>query len=124
MHYLATRIGDITTDDILLIGLPVLFGLLILSWIAYSSTKHKQNAENSAKPVLGAIAKVVDKQQIAPNTIAFEVWVMFETESGERIRVVCKANNNYIIGDRGYLKYQGTKLLDFERFTDEAENDG
>lgn len=115
MFTLATKISDITVEEILQFGFPVLIGMFVIALIFYCVAKHKRDVEDDARPVLQATATVVDKQQIAPNTIAFEVWVMFETESGDRVRLVCKPDHNFIVGDKGYLKWQGSRLFSFER---------
>lgn len=114
MSLLARRISDITTDDILsfalifmCVGVTCLF--IMLAW------KKKNDRETRYMPVEGMEASIVDKQQLSPNTYAFEVWVLFEGDDGRRIRLMCKSNNDYVIGDKGYVKWQGTKLFSFER---------
>lgn len=114
MFILSTRISDITVEEILQFGFPVLFGMAIISLVLYLGLKHARDAENDARPVQRANAKVIDKQQVAPNSIVFEIWILFETESGERVRVSCPANNNYVIGDCGCLSWQGSKLHSFQ----------
>lgn len=114
MVFLAKKIGNFTAGDILMI-FPILLGLFIIAAIVYGVIKKRQEAENNAQPVQSADAIIVDKQKIEPNTIAFETWVLFETEEGKRMRLICKANNDYVVGDKGYLKWQGTRLFSFER---------
>ena len=115
MVTLATKISDITVEEILQFGFPILFGLMIIALVFYGIAKHKRNAEDDAQPILEENAKVIDKQQVAPNAIVFEVWVMFETETGKRVRLLVKPNDVYIIGDEGCLRWQGTRLYSFER---------
>ena len=54
-------------------------------------------------------------QRVDSNTIAVVTWTLFETSDGNRVRLSGKANNTYVIGDKGYLKWQGTRLISFER---------
>lgn len=115
MFVLATKISDITVEEIFQFGFPIMIGLAIIAWILYGAMKYRREVEDGAQPVLEAAAKVIDKQQIAPNSITIETWVMFETNSGNRMRLVCKPNNDYIIGDKGYLVWQGSRLISFER---------
>lgn len=115
MVILSTKISDITVEEILQFGFPVLFGLAIIALVLYGIAKHKRDAEDDAQPILEENAKVIDKQQVAPNAIVFEVWIMFETETGKRVRLNCKPNDAYIVGDEGCLRWQGTRLYSFER---------
>lgn len=122
MFFLSTRIGDITVEELLQIGLPILLGMAIVSLIFYAVAQNRREAENNAQPVRSATARVVDKQQIPVNTIAFEVWVLFETQYGDRVRIMCPANNSYIVGDIGYLRWQGSKLYSFDRGSTGPQN--
>ena len=115
MVVLDTRISDITVEEVLQFGFPVLIGLAIIALVFAYIAKRKRDAENDAQPILEENAKVIGKQEVASNAIAFEVWVMFETETGKRVRLNCKPNDVYIVGDEGCLKWQGTRLYSFER---------
>lgn len=105
---------DITMDNLVIL-LGVLFGLGFIGFGIFVWALRKENAANNAQPVRKAVAKIVDKQQIQPGTIAFEAWILFETEDGNRVRVMGKANNDYVIGDSGDLKWQGNRLIAFIR---------
>lgn len=115
MNILATRVSDITVEEIMQFGFQILIGMTVFALIFYWVAKGRRDAADDAQPVRQATATVVDKQQIPPNAIVFEVWVMFETEYGDRVRVVCKPDHNYIVGDKGHLKWQGSRLYSFER---------
>lgn len=107
---------DISIDD-LVIGFGVLLGLFFISLIVFLAIRKKQNDENNAQPIQRMMAKIVDKQKLDPGTIAFETWTLFETEIGARVRLVGKANNDYVVGDQGELTWQGSRLISFERKT-------
>ena len=124
MLTLATRLGDITLEEILLIGVPALLGTLAIFLLWYAAVKHRRDVENSAHPILVENAKVIDKHQGAPNTLAFEAWVLFETESGKRVRLFANPNDIYLVGDEGRLRWQGTRLIAFERGRMVKENAG
>ena len=112
---LATRIGDITVEEMLEIGFPVLIGVMVVALIFWAIAKNRRDTLDAEQPVKEANAKVVDVQQLPPNAIAFERWVIFETESGERVRLLVKVSELYIAGDEGHLKWQGSKLYFFNR---------
>lgn len=124
MFYLSTRIGDITVEELAQICLPVMVGLAVVSLVIWAVMRNSQEAANNAQPVRSATVRVVDKQQIPANAIAFELWVLFETQQGERVRVMCPANNSYVIGDIGYLRWQGSKLHSFDRGSTGPQNMG
>lgn len=90
--------------------------LLAIIWIFVAVVIKKQDAENKAQPVKSEKAKVIDMQRINTNEIAIgELWVMFETESGQRVRLYVKPQNTLIVGDAGLLTWQGRKIIRFER---------
>ncbi len=105
---------DISLNDIFLF-LMILLGVCAVVWIFVAIIRGQQNASNALQPVRKEWAKVVDKQQIPPNAIIFEIWVMFELKNGQRLRLLAKAKNSLIIGDEGMLTWQGNKLQNFER---------
>lgn len=41
-------------------------------------------------------------------------WGVFEVEEGKRVRVKLNEDHVFIIGDKGYLKWQGSNLIKFE----------
>ncbi|MBR2889157.1 MAG: DUF2500 domain-containing protein [Oscillospiraceae bacterium] len=114
MMYLAKKIGDITIEEIAEILPFVFLGMLAVCGICLLIIKMKDK-ENDKLPVLEMAARVIDKQQVASNEIAFVIWIMFETEDGTRVRLSCKAQENYLVGDKGILRWQGTRLLSFDR---------
>ena len=109
-----TRLGDVTTDDVADM-LPMLFAIMIgICVICFIVIKVK-DSENNSKPVLGMKAKIIDKMREEPGTVAFVIWVMFETADGNRVKLSCSAKNDYVVGDTGFLRWQGTRLISFER---------
>ena len=114
MVFLAKKIGDITTDDIL-VGVMAFFVIAIVGLIAMWVWKKKIDRANSYKPVESQEARVVELQQFAPGTIVFAMWIMFELSDGRRIRVTTKPNHSLVAGDQGVLTWQGSNMLSFRR---------
>lgn len=110
-------VESVTVEELFTIGFGVLFGVAIVAVIFYLIVAARRNSYDSAQPLRVADATVVDKQLLPANAIAFQVWVMFETDSGERVRLLCERNHNYIIGDKGRLRWQGEKISSFSRGT-------
>lgn len=110
-------VESVTVGELLTIVFGVLFGMLILAGIAYMIASAHRNSRNSAQPYRTANAVVIDRQQLPANAVSFQTWVMFETEGGERVRLLCERSHNYIVGDRGRLSWQGDKLHNFSRGT-------
>lgn len=109
-----TRLGDLTTDDV---GgmLLVLMGLMVVICVVCFAIIKSKDAENNSKPVLSMRAKIIDKDSVAPGTVAFVIGVTFETEDGNRVELSCSAKEHFMVGDTGFLKWQGTRLISFER---------
>lgn len=114
MIFLATRLGDITVEEILTIFFPLCITLGLLSIFVLRFIKRKDDEENIIQPIKGAVTRVVDVKQGDIFGQA-EEWVVFEAESGERIRLLCKADENFVVGDKGYLQWRGNRLLSFKR---------
>lgn len=94
----------------------IVFVLGAVSWIIAGVLKARDAAQNKTQPVRVKPAKVIDMQQVSSNEVVFgEIWVMFEMEDGERIRLNAKANNTWMVGDKGTLTWQGKRILKFER---------
>ena len=119
MLFLAKKLGDITTDDVLY-GYAVFFVAAGIICLAIMMWVRKVNRENAALPVQGMEARVVDLERPSSNEIKTSVWIMFEGNSGNRIRVMTRSNHSYMIGDKGYVRWQGTRLYSFERGKTEA----
>ena len=114
MILLAKRLGDITIDDVLLFLLC--FGIVgIISWIVVIKKHRDTERENDAQPIQGMVAKIVDMENLDTNTYASRMWVLFEGNDGNRVRIYCPVKNDFIIGDKGFVKWQGNKMLSFER---------
>lgn len=113
MIVLATRIGDITIED--LAGMIPIFFLVCIAimGICYIIVKAKE-AENNAMPIQEMDATIVDMARPEQGSV-IATWVLFESEDGNRVRVTCNGDNEYVIGDKGYLKWQGTRLIEFKR---------
>ncbi len=90
--------------------------MLVIAGVVIAAVVSKmRDISNDAQPVLEAVATVVDKQQVSNGAgITPVVWVMFETETGERVRLNC-SSMEYIVGDKGYLRWQGSRVCSFAR---------
>lgn len=95
--------------------LAILFGIAVFSIILAGIVKLSQSASDSAQPVRTEKAKLIEKDNIPAGSFASEIRVLFETESGERIRLRAKVPNSLVVGDEGTLTWQGGKIIKFER---------
>ena len=94
----------------------IMMGLGVISWIIVFVLKKQREDEDNAQPVCREHAKLVDMQQIPAGQIALgEIWVMFELDSGERMKLNAKAQNTLVVGDAGMLTWQGRRIHKFER---------
>ena len=114
MLFLDTRLGDITVEDIAGMIPFFLIGCVVICVISALIIK-KKDSENNVLPIRSMNAKIVDKDQPAPNAVTLVGWILFETEDGNRVRVSCKESGNYVIGDQGYLTWRGSRMISFER---------
>lgn len=115
MVTLAKKIGDITIEEIGQYGALSLFWIVVIILVLAFILVRKRKAENDAQPVLEENAKVIEKPETPPNSIVIIASVVFETETGKRLRLHCKPNDVYVVGDEGRLRWQGTRLYSFER---------
>ena len=114
MVILAKRLSDLTTGDILFFAMVMMIACAVFCVIA-GILKKREDEKNSYLPVRGMQATIIDVPQLQQNTIAFQVPIMFETSEGNRVRLLCKANHDYLVGDTGYLQWQGSRFISFER---------
>lgn len=82
-----------------------------------SASKRKRDRENNAQPIMRQKAKVVEKLRGDPDGILLqnEMWILFDTADGKRLRLSAKADNRLAAGDEGFLTWQGNCVRDFER---------
>lgn len=116
MVLLAKRLMDITTDDIVQ-ALPIFFISCIVICIICWMIVKKKESENEAFPVEEGEVVCVDIRYMNSTVGSLLSSIMFETEEGRRVRIAqgVPLSVDYIVGDRGYLKWQGTKLISFAR---------
>lgn len=112
--FLAKRLGDITANDIAEM-LPMFFLICIAICVICVIIIKTKDSQNNDKPIRTARAKIIDKDQPAPNTVTIIGWLLFETEEGERVRVSIKAGHDFVVGDCGKLTWQGTRYIEFIR---------
>lgn len=95
----------------------ILIGVCVVCLIIIAVAKSARDNANNAQPLRCELAQVVEKQQLPANTIMSlsEMWVLFELEDGQRIRLIVKATNDLVVGDTGYLTWQGKAMRSFDR---------
>ena len=103
----------------------VMFFVIFISVFVFSFSKIiKQNKINSSSPRLKVEAKVVDKRDHHSHSHSnnhshtyYSYYITFEFESTDRLELsVPEYEYGLIIeGDYGYLTFQGTKFISFER---------
>lgn len=118
MLFLATKIGDLTINDLLFGFVVAAVAMVLISGVCLAFVKKKE-AEDRAMPFEGKIAKLIDLD----NSNEFVRWATFEARDGERVRLQCENDRPYLIGDEGYLKWQGTRLLSFDIGSMEDNNE-
>ena len=101
------------TFFILLFSAVIVIAIL---WIVAAVLRKKNEAEIKSHPVLTKTAKLIDMQQVPAGQIVLgEIWVLFELQDGERLRLNANPQNNLMIGDVGILTWQGRRILSFKR---------
>ncbi len=110
------RFDELTLEDINL-GIGILFGVVVFVWILVAIIKIVMKVENNSHPVQRAKAKVIEKQQLPPDTILSinNMWILFELEEGERLKLTAKALNSLVVGDVGMLTWRGNQIISFDR---------
>lgn len=90
--------------------------VMVFLWIIVFALRSHEKAKNNSQPVKTNTAKLIDMQQVPAGQIVIgEIWVMFELDNGERIRLKANPKNSLVVGDKGILTWQGTNILKFER---------
>lgn len=113
-------LGDLENVDIgefLFFLFAILFGVLIIVALFYKYATWKRRTDDEACPVREEYARVVHCDALPANAIPqwSSVNVVFELKSGERVRFVVMATENYLAGDCGTLKWQGKSIRSFVR---------
>ena len=93
----------------------VLIGLAVIVSIAYVIVSAVKNKQNSAQPVRKSFATIISVPPTTGIRSMSYVAVMFELESGARIRFVVKSSHDFAVGDTGKLTWQGDRILSFIR---------
>lgn len=95
----------------------MLFVILIIVALFYLYATKKRKADDDACPVREAHVRVVHCDALQANAIPqwSSVNVVFELDSGERVRFVVMATENYLAGDTGTLRWQGKSIRSFVR---------
>ena len=105
MMFLSTKIGDITVEQILFAFFLGLIALGIVAWVL----ARRQHIENRTMPIKGQKASLIDLQKFNDSLN----WATFEVDDGTRVRLSCATSEPYLVGDKGYLKWQGMRLISF-----------
>jgi hypothetical protein len=102
----------------------IFFILFISVFVYIFYTIIKQNRINNNSPRLKVEAKVVDKRDHHSHSRSnghthtyYSYYITFEFESGDRMELAVPDNEYGLIieGDYGYLTFQGTRFISFER---------
>jgi len=95
----------------------VLFGLSILIGVVCGVVVAAKKRSNASKPIVEGVVRVADIQQVTVAGVAPMSQILFEFEDGNRVKLYVDQTHHYVVGDKGYLKYQGNELISFERDT-------
>jgi hypothetical protein len=102
----------------------IFFILFISVFVYFFYTIIKQNRINNNSPRLKVEAKVVDKRDHHSHSRSnghthtyYSYYITFEFESGDRMELAVPEYEYGLIieGDYGYLTFQGTRFISFER---------
>lgn len=94
----------------------IMIALIIILSVFLVIINKKRDKMDSAQPERREWARVIDRPQAGTqNGIVLEIYMMFELQDGQRLRLRAKPNNSLVVGDTGYLTWQGTKVKNFER---------
>lgn len=107
---------DISLEDVMFF-LAVLIGLMIVVFVFLGIVLSANKAEEEQKPIENGIAVLMEKQQSTNSLTAAidNIPAIFELEDGRRIKLSLEANSTLVIGDRGEITWQGSKLIKFQR---------
>ena len=94
----------------------ILLGVALISLAFAGIAVKSRDKANDAKPILREVVTIIEKQSGAPNSFVpvSDAWVVFQTDNGTRIRLYVKNGELYVVGDRGILTWQGTRVNDFQ----------
>lgn len=108
---------NVEVGEFLFLLFAILFGILIIVALFYKYATWKRKTDDEACPIREAHVRVVHCDALQANAIPqwSSVNVVFETDSGERVRFVVMASENYLVGDCGTLKWQGKSIRSFIR---------
>ena len=99
----------------------VLIGLAVITTIVYLIVSAQKNRTNATQPIKSCYAKVLDAPQGTGVRSMSYVAILFELESGNRIRFIVKATHDWVAGDYGKITWQGDQLISFVRITKPTE---
>ena len=106
-----TSSGALILHELLNKTVFVLVTVIVLSFVTILIVTRIMDVKNKNKPIQGMRAKVLEKR----GEQSMIVRILFQTEDGDRVELACSAKNKYVVGDEGFLKWQGTRLISFER---------
>ena len=100
----------------------VLIGLAVIVSIAYIIVSAVKDKQNSSQPIRKSFATIVSVPLTTGIRSMSYVAVMFELESGARIRFIVKAAHDFVVGDTGKLTWQGDRILSFIRMQNQFDS--
>ncbi len=108
---------EINIDDETLFGFAWAFIIVaVVIIIAGAIVSGRRSSQNAACPVQRMHAVLVDKPAVPANTLYAKVWLTFQTDDGQRVRLLVSYRNDMPLqGDRGMLAWQGDALISFVR---------
>lgn len=106
-------------SDSVFIVVMTFIGVMLILGIIGLIINAKNDAKDNASPINQEMAYVISKNNDTIN-LNFEtyIYILFETEKGERLKLLAKAQNLLAVGDFGLLTWQGRKVINFERKID------
>ena len=105
-----------TSIETVFLFIFILLGVAIISLTFAAVAVRSRNKANDKLPVSREIVTIIEKQPVGSNSFVpvSDAWVVFQTESGTRVRLYAKNGELYVVGDKGVLTWQGTRLNNFQ----------
>lgn len=95
----------------------ILFGIAIVVWLFYLWAAKRRRDTDEMCTLREERVEVVGCTMLQTNIAAqwSTMKVVFETTRGERVSFNVSASENYVVGDRGVLRWQGMSIRSFTR---------
>lgn len=112
-----SELENMEVGEFLTMLFGILIGLAIVAWLFYAWAAKRRRDTDAACTLREEHVEVVSCTMLQTNMSAqwSTMKVVFETARGERVFFNVPGNENYVVGDRGVLRWQGMTIRSFTR---------